>query len=630
MLLEIKNSQIELNDKKGKLESVEINQLAFWGVKKEQDGFYRGDFDEEKFTKIINYLDKKTKVELLETASAFLSKVNSSKQEILRIRDIGYNYKAGNFNNEQFKIFDKTLKSILNRPLKRHQVKAAYHLYLLKNAANFSVPGSGKTSVILSVYEKLRQEGKVNCLFVVGPPSSFGSWKDEFSLTLGRESKAIILAGNNKADREKLLNKVFVDTPELYLTTFQSMLSDQDSVGHFFSRKLIKAFFIIDEAHYIKQVKGVWASAILKNAAKAEYRCALTGTPMPKSFQDIFNLLDFLWPNSKILSSNDRTKIISFEQRNQIEESLGMLEKKVSPFFYRVRKKELGLSKQNFITLADIEMNKYERLVYSAIYTKIKEYSKKDYLNNIQLVNNLGRGRMIRLRQSLSFIGLLKNAIKDYDEVIYEDAIDLQQIIENYQELELPGKFERLFEYVGKLQKEGKKVVIWSNFIKTINFIEAQLNSHGYYCKKIFGQIPIEKRSYSEEQTREEIKNEFIEVNSGLDILIANPAACAESISLHKTCHNAIYYDLNYNCAQYLQSLDRIHRVGGSERIEPNYYFFQYRNTMEDDIKENLDRKADKMYNLINGNYPVYSMDMFDEENDDIAAYKRLFGEDDE
>ena len=43
--------------------------------------------------------------------------------------------------------------------------------------------------------------------------------------------------------------------------------------------------------------------------------------------------------------------------------------------------------------------------------------------------------------------------------------------------------------------------------------------------------------------------------------LIALPQACSESISLHKACQNAIYYDLNYNAAEFLQSLDRIHRV---------------------------------------------------------------------
>ena len=108
--------------------------------------------------------------------------------------------------------------------------------------------------------------------------------------------------------------------------------------------------------------------------------------------------------------------------------------------------------------------------------------------------------------------------------------------------------------------------------------------------------------------------------------MIANPAACAESISLHKTCQHAIYYDLTYNCAQYLQSLDRIHRVGGSELIEANYYFLQYENSIDQDILSNLNRKSERMSRIIDQDYQIYSLDMFDDEDDEIKAYDRLFG----
>src|SRR6266542_5823207 len=91
----------------------------------------------------------------------------------------------------------------------------------------------------------------------------------------------------------------------------------------------------------------------------------------------------------------------------------------------------------------------------------------------------------------------------------------------------------------------------------------------------IYGKTPRDndKSEIKDEMTREKIRDIFVDPKSGLDILIANPAACSESISLHKTCFHAIYFDLSYNCAQYLQSLDRIHRVGGSETKVAHYYF---------------------------------------------------------
>ena len=147
----------------------------------------------------------------------------------------------------------------------------------------------------------------------------------------------------------------------------------------------------------------------------------------------------------------------------------------------------------------------------------------------------------------------------------------------------------------------------------------------GFYCRSIYGKTPIEQTTITDELTREQIRDEFVDKKSGLDILIANPAACAESISLHKTCHNAIYYDLSYNCAQYLQSLDRIHRVGGSEKVVANYYFLQYKNSIDQDILNNLQRKAERMYKIIDQDYEIYTLDMFEDEDDELKAYDRLF-----
>ena len=45
-------------------------------------------------------------------------------------------------------------------------------------------------------------------------------------------------------------------------------------------------------------------------------------------------------------------------------------------------------------------------------------------------------------------------------------------------------------------------------------------------------------------------------------VLLANPAAIGEGISLHQVCHDAIYLERTFNAGHYLQSVDRIHRLG--------------------------------------------------------------------
>jgi SNF2 family DNA or RNA helicase len=555
----------------------------------------------------------------------FFSELKKKHANFERIKLLCKKYKDGIFDNEKFSEFAEFINKNIQRKLKSHQIKASYHLYLLGNGANFSVPGSGKTTVVLTAYEKLKCEGKVNLLFIVGPPSCFGPWRTEFEETFGRQPKWRILAGGDQTIRKSEYFSPYSQNAELYLTTFQTLLNDQEEVITFLHRKDIKAFLVIDEAHYVKQINGNWANAVLGISEHAKYRCVLTGTPLPKGYSDIFNLFDFLWPNDEPIDSTTKIKIQLQEESHDETSARETLKTTIGALFYRVRKSELGLIPPIFHPPIVLDMNQYERLIYNAIENKIRNYSKEDYLKNIDLIRKLRRGRIVRLRQCSSYVKLLSTAVENYNEELIEDKSDLLQIIYDYDNLEIPAKLEFLMKFVKDLQKNRQKVVIWANFINTLKLIRDQITRLGCYCKLIYGDTPIEQTSLQSEESREKIRDEFVDPNSGLDILIANPAACAESISLHKTCYNAIYYDLSYNCAQYLQSLDRIHRVGGSETHQANYYFLQYKNTIDNDIKGNLERKAQKMYDLIEEDYSVYSMDMFDED-DEVDAYERLFG----
>jgi len=612
------------------LKSNQTSQLKFWGFKSDGDNTleFNGVNAEKILIKVINYF-KKEKVTYTTTRKCIevIDIIGRRTTNFQNIKELGANFKSGKFNKSSFNKFSKFLESHLPRKLKKHQLKSAYHLYLIQNGANFSVPGSGKTSVVLSVYEKLKDEGMVNVLFVVGPPACFGPWRNEFTETIGKKPNYKILAGGDKNIRkgEYFANK---DTKsELYLTTFQTLINDQKEINIFFSQNGISVFLVIDEAHYIKQVNGNWASAVLNISKDSKFRCILTGTPIPKSFSDIYNLFDFLWPDNDPIESSSRIRLQTLERSNKIEEAKEILEEKVGPLFYRVRKKDLGLKKAKFHDPIVLSMNKYEQIIYDAIEKKIRNYAMDDYLQNVDFINKLKRGRMIRLRQSVSYTRLLTKAIENYDENILENDKDLRYIVRDYDKLELPSKIEYLTKKIGVLQERKEKVVIWTNFVGTIEKLEKYINKKlGLYCRSIYGKTPIEQTTIPDELTREQIRDEFVYKKSGLDILIANPAACAESISLHKTCHNAIYYDLSYNCAQYLQSLDRIHRVGGSEKVVANYYFLQYQNSIDQDILNNLLRKAERMSRVIDQDYEIYSLDMFDDEDDEIKAYDKLFG----
>lgn len=625
MIIDIVENVILINDTDELLGPVELSQISFWGF---QDisgkGEYQRELSEDVFLKTLRYFDnEEISYQLGEAADSYSQNVAILKGKFEALKDEAFKFKNGEYNQGHFDEFREFVNANIKRNLKIHQLKAAYHLYLLGNAANFSVPGSGKTTVVLTVYEKLRLEGKVNTLFVVGPPSSFGPWRNEFSETLGRKAKFTVLAGGIRKDRKKKYINLPETTSELYLTSFHTALFDKAEMTSFLKQKHVKAFFVVDEAHYIKQINGSWAQAILEQSSSSEYRCVLTGTPMPKSYSDIFNLFEFLWPQQKPIDARERTLIKISEENRDTNTAKDILNRLIGPLFYRVRKSDLNLKPQNFLAPIIVKMQAHEKTIYNAIFNRIKDYSKEDYLKNYDLVNKLGKGRIIRLRQCISYPKLLTSAIDEYNEKLLKDLTDIKYLITNYDTLEIPGKILELIKVVKNLRKKKLKVVIWSNFIGSINLIESHFKSLGYPCRKIYGDTPVDDGTFRD-GTRERIRDEFIDPDSGIDILIANPAACAESISLHKTCHNAIYYDLSYNCAQYLQSLDRIHRVGASEFIEANYYFLQYEDSIDEDIKTNIDMKTHKMLEIIEEEYPIYSLDMW-ETGEDAEAYKRLF-----
>jgi len=611
------------------LKSSQKSQLSYWEFYKNNNSYERNIIEDDSLLiKVINFFDKeRIQLELTNNCKDYLKKIESAKEEFQTIFDNSKSYKDGDSQSvKKFSSVTTAIQSVATRKLKAHQLKAATHLYLSQNGANFSVPGSGKTSVTLSVYEKRRQEGKVNTLFVIGPPSCFQPWRDEFRETLGREPIYQLLAGGNSEDRKSSYFVSASKKPELYLTSFQTLLRDHKEVETFMRRLGIDVFLVIDEAHYMKKLEGNWAKSILGLSKYAKFRCALTGTPMPKSYSDLYNLFDFLWSEHDPLTSSTKIKIQQYEKNKEYQQIKDILKIKIGPLFYRVRKKDLQLKPATFHDPTKIQMNKYEKLIYDLIENRIVEFSKEDYLKNTEVVKRLRRGRIIRLRQCVSYPHLLLNAVEGYDEDVLGGETDLVRIINKYNDFEKPAKLEYLLRTLRETNSQGEKVIVWSNFVSTIELIQKLLKDNNINSKSIYGKTPIEQQSINEEETREKIRKVFLDTKSGINVLIANPAACAESISLHTTCHKAIYYDLSYNCSQYLQSLDRIHRVGGSENVDTHYYFLQYDNTIDEDISKNLKEKADRMNSLIEEDYSIYNLDMF-EGDDDEQAYIHLFGE---
>jgi len=487
--------------------------------------------------------------------------------------------------------FEKFCKSInyLSRPLKRHQEKSFYHLKNAKCAANFSVPGSGKTSVVLAFYEYLKINNEIDSILLIGPKNCYYSWKTEFILNLNRDPNLKIL-DESKAVRKKIYENNIKN--EIYALHFSTVVNDLSMLKSFLSKK--KFLIVIDEAHNIKKIGGTWSNAILDLKEFSKYKVILTGTPMPQDFKDFYNYMDFLYPNFEIISPTEKAQIEVHIDNNNFDQAALLINEKIFPFYTRVTKKELGLSSPNFIKPYKIKMNPIENEIHQAIMSKIKFYSKKDYLKNIELIKKIQRARIIRLRQACSYVKNLITAIpvdlREGDENLLQDN-DLKNLIAKYDLNEKPAKLQKLIEICLNLKKDKEKILIWSTHLKTIDLIEKELKKQNIKIKQITGKTKL--------SDRENIKDEFNNIDSNLDVIVAIPQACSESISLHKACHHAVYYDMNFNTSEFLQSLDRIHRVGGSEKHPVYYHFLQYKDSVDIQVYERVFQKANRQMQVI-------------------------------
>lgn len=223
----------------------------------------------------------------------------------------------------------------------------------------------------------------------------------------------------------------------------------------------------------------------------------------------------------------------------------------------------------------------------------------------------LAQAKIIRLMQAASNPSMLKIPLKNFfedEDFPFEDykAIDdsdvLQAIID-YENSEVPAKFIKAKQIVRQVISKGEKVVVWATFVHTIHQFKQYLEEDGIACQELYGAIPVEKEGMEEADdnllTREKIVKEFQCQECPYKVIIANPFAVAESISLHKSCHNAIYLERSFNAAHFVQSKDRIHRYGLKHGTITNYYYLLSRNTIDETIDERLSEKERRMVEIM-------------------------------
>jgi len=487
-----------------------------------------------------------------------------------------------------------TTPEAFQRELKSYQLDGLGHLLKVGNGANFSVPGSGKTSVVYAYYDCLKRDGIVDKIFVVGPYSSFLPWEDEAQKCFGRKFSAARLVGSKRYTQYLNSNRF-----ELFLCAYQTATNDKNELIQLCLKH--KILLVLDESHYIKNfAQGKRANALLHVAPYAARRVVLSGTPMPNGYEDLWSQMTFLWPGKQLLGEkgNYRSRVENSRQHAGIKSD-------IKPFFHRVKKDDLKLPKPNFI-VSKYNLTPIQAQIYEILSTRLLA----DIVSaphDRQKLRLWRKAKMVRLLQAASNPTLMNKYSEEFEvPPLAPEGTSIVELIEKYSQFEVPAKFSAAVDLTKALVGQGKKVILWTVFVHNIKMLQNSLSDVRQFS--IHGAVPRDEKEDEYHNREKEIK--MFKTPGEPSVLIANPAACAESISLHKICHDAIYLDRTFNCGQYIQSLDRIHRIGLDRNETVNYHILLAANTIDETIDRRLDEKFQTMKRVLEDEIPLGGLDV--------------------
>jgi SNF2 family DNA or RNA helicase len=341
---------------------------------------------------------------------------------------------------------------------------------------------------------------------------------------------------------------------------------------------------VLDESHKIKRGDaGVWGTTVLNLSCLPTWRLIMSGTPMPNSEADLLSQLRFLVPG---LNPDN--------QRRPIPEL-------IRPLYVRTSKRELGLPAVESSGV-HVPMTPPQRLLYKLCADEsIRQLVPALRARDRSLLRRAGRCYQILL-QLVSNPALLLDGNHGLPEQLLHAAIAAGA-----------PKVDWVCRRARELASQGSKVLIWTNFISNVQTIAARLAD--LEAQSIFGAVPT--GSEDDDETREGKIRRF-KTDANCYALVANPQACAEAISLHMQCHHAIYVDRTYNAAQYLQSQNRIHRIG----LPPNQLTYievlSCPDSIDVSVERRLDRKIQRMRQVLNDNSIGLDLYWSETEDDDF------------
>lgn len=426
----------------------------------------------------------------------------------------------------------------------------------LKGLCLFDEQGSGKTVMALAAFDSLKEMGGIDSCIIICPKSMLREWERAVRQLIPDKYKVEIVEGDSE---EK--HRIVLQTNDLCLVNFESVSGLQISLEAVASKA--RTLLVVDESYYVKNPDAIRSEAV-RDLRRSCARCfVLCGTPAPNSAADLVNQFDVAddgYTYSGFRPSGDVGR-----DRPRIE--LAMHSRGV--FIRRLKRAMLpDLAEKQFkilpVTLSGRQADLYEEarkhlaLWLRGMDNKTFQKSLADYF---------------RRRQVLLQICSCPDAV---DPLFTGNHAKLPALDALLQKL---------------VTRAHRKVVLWSYYRRSLRELAARYHHLGLV--QVDGSTPAKDRR---------IAIDTFQNDTNTKIFLGNPAAAGAGITLHAA-SDAIYFSYPGQAAQYLQSIDRIHRRGQAAS-QVRFHLLVCRQTIEEQEVSRLRRKELEQQDILGDRVP--------------------------
>ena len=329
--------------------------------------------------------------------------------------------------------------------LMEHQVRGIQFLTVERYGLLAFEQGLGKTLVAIDSYRRVWASREAQLLLVICPNSLKRNWLAELK-KFAPEFTVDIAEGNPRERR-----RTFAATKaNVVITSYETARAEVSAILALVQRHATA--LVLDESHAAKNWRSLTSIAARQIAPYCQYRWLLSGTPVTNSPLDLFTQIEILEPGARPLGSQELF-MASVEQDPEASFAKETFDRYV---LRRTKEQCLDLPNKTFINV-QVELPPWQRKLY--------EKMRSDMVCEIQNME----GEAYKAFASTALAKLTRlSQIASNPTLLFPEIVDQ------------PGKFEVIDELLSDmLSVPGRKVIIWSNYVRTIDDLLARYSDYG-------------------------------------------------------------------------------------------------------------------------------------------------------